>query len=576
MSTELISTRTTSPSLQIGLQHHRAGRLPEAEACYHEILQFEPEHPDALHLLGLIAQQAGQYQIAVQLIQAAIQHNPRFADYHYNLGNTYLLQGNLPAAAASYRRTTTLDPGHAEAHYNLGIVLKDQSEFAPAAEAFRRALLAKPDYPEALNNLGTMLQELDDFSAAGDALRRAIALKPDLAEAHSNLGGNFWLQGDLAGAVDSCRHAVALKPELADAHCHLGHVLYDQGDLGAALECYQRAATLKPDSGEFLYYAGLVHLLRGDFSAGWQDYEYRWHTRTLCKAQRKFAQPLWHGEPLNGARILLHAEQGLGDAIQFVRYAPLVTARGGRVTLEVQPQLRRLIAGMQGEAQVLSHGDPLPNFRWQCPLMSLPLAFKTELATVPASVPYLRADVAERETWSPRLQGSGLRVGVAWAGNPGHSRDRTRSIPLVDLAPVIAVEGTRFYSLQKGEAATRIRELPSGLMVTDLDPELRDFADTAAVVANLDLVISVDTAVAHLAGALGKPVWVLLHHTPDWRWLLGREDSPWYPTARLFRQPAPGDWASVIVRVAAELAHLASPPSRTAPGADYPNFTLSG
>jgi hypothetical protein len=256
--------------------------------------------------------------------------------------------------------------------------------------------------------------------------------------------------------------------------------------------------------------------------------------RFLKDLAQRFSQPQWQGEPLEGARILLCAEQGLGDTMQFVRYAPLVAARGGEVVLEVQPGLHRLLSRFEGAHEIVSRGRPLPEFRWQCPLLSLPRIFHTDIATIPAAVPYLHANAADVRAWSRRLRREGLRIGLAWSGNPDHSRNRQRSIPLAQLAPLLQLQGATFYSLQKGSPTAQLRDLPATAKLIDLDAEQRDFADTAAIMSNLDLVISVDTAMAHLAGALGKPVWILLRYVPDWRWLLNREDSPWYPTARLF------------------------------------------
>jgi hypothetical protein len=293
--------------------------------------------------------------------------------------------------------------------------------------------------------------------------------------------------------------------------------------------------------------------LQGNFREGWEEYEARWDTESFGAVKRSFSQPLWRGEPLAGESILLHAEQGFGDTMQFVRYVPLVASRGGQVVLEIQPRLRRLLGNLPGAAKVIVRGEELPEFSWHCPLLSLPLAFDTRLANIPAKVPYLYPGEMEVQKWSRRLQGDGLRVGLAWAGNPNHVREGERSIPLEQLAPLMQVAGTTFYSLQKGPATAQIHKLP-GIRLIDLDSQQNDFADTAAIIANLDLVITVDTAVAHLAGAMGKPVWVLLHHVPDWRWLLHRDDSPWYPAARLFRQTIAKDWTSVIGRVRMELA----------------------
>ncbi len=307
-------------------------------------------------------------------------------------------------------------------------------------------------------------------------------------------------------------------------------------------------------------------MLHGDFAAGWHNYEYRWQTKMLRNARRNFSQPQWLGQPITGARILLHAEQGLGDTLQFLRYVPMVVARGAKVILEVPSELRRLIENARlitsgGSVQIVTRGSRLPDFEWQSPLMSLPLVFQTDLASIPASIPYLRADSQLTREFAQHFASpanTGLRVGLVWSGSPRHTRDPQRSIPLAQLCTLTEIPGTTFYSLQKGPAAKELLDMPIDMNLVDLSGYLNDFADTAAAVANLDLLVTVDTAVAHLAGALGKPVWLLLTRNPDWRWLLEREDSPWYPTARLFRQSVAGDWASVIERVHYELQRLVS------------------
>jgi hypothetical protein len=309
-----------------------------------------------------------------------------------------------------------------------------------------------------------------------------------------------------------------------------------------------------------LYYAGLLHLLHGDFAAGWHNYEYRWQTKMLRNARRDFSQPQWLGQRIDGARILLHAEQGLGDTLQFIRYVPMVTSRGAKVILEVPFELRRLVERAFGATvQVVTRGSRLPDFEWQSPLMSLPLAFGTDLTSIPAPTPYLQADPQLTSEFAQHLTASsttGLRVGLVWSGSPLHTRDRQRSIPLAQLCALTEIPGATFYALQKGPAAKDLLDMPIDMNLIDLSGYLNDFADTAAALAHLDLVVTADTAVAHLAGALGKPVWILLTHNPDWRWLLGRADSPWYPTARLFRQRAAGDWSSPIECILGELLRL--------------------
>ncbi len=294
----------------------------------------------------------------------------------------------------------------------------------------------------------------------------------------------------------------------------------------------------------------------GNFPLGWSEHEYRWSTPHFLRDRRKLTQPLWRGEPLEGSRILLHAEQGLGDTLQFVRYVPLVAARGGNVVLEVQTRLHRLLAQTPGAGEVIHRGDALPEFDWQCPLLSLPWAFATALNSIPAKIPYVHPDPAQVAAWGQRLAGDSLRIGLVWGGSPTFPHERWRSIPLAHLAPLTKLGGTTFYSLQMGPQTSQVKQLGSRVRIIDLQDEQEDFADTAAIIANLDLVISIDTSVAHLAGAMGKPVWVLLHKSPDWRWLLEREDSPWYPTARLFRQSTLGNWQDVVARVEQNLREL--------------------
>jgi Flp pilus assembly protein TadD len=481
---------------------------------------------------------------------------PESPELHLSLAKALCDEQRFREAAESFRKVIALRPTDLRAHIGLGAMLQEAGELQAATEEYVRILQAEPGCAEAYTNLGMVCQELGDLGLAIELQRQAVALAPEMAEAHNNLGSALSKQGNSEEALDCFRRVLALKADHAGAQFNIGHVYANRGDLGTAEEYYRQALACQPQSDTFRFYLGILHLLQGKFSVGWAEYEFRWGSKQLRNGRRDFSQPQWRGEALRGETILLHGEQGLGDTMQFARYATMVAERGGRVVLEVQPGVRRLIGGMDGVAQVLSRGDDLPEFAWHCPLMSLPLAFETELASIPRAVPYLRADEVERVAWANKLAGKDLRIGLAWGGDPKHTRERVRSIRLAELAPLTAIAGTRFYSLQKGPAAAQIREIPAGMEIVDLDAEQKDFADTAAIVANLDLVISIDTSVAHLAGAMGKPVWVLLHHAPDWRWMLDREDSPWYPTARLFRKSAGEGWDAVVERVGMEIEKL--------------------
>jgi tetratricopeptide (TPR) repeat protein len=515
--------------VEIALQHHRAGRVSEAEVLYEWILELQPTHRDALHLRGFAAFQQGKHELALEHISQAI----------------------------------GVDPDEPTFHNHLGLVLMATGKLEPAVESLQRAVALKRDYAEAYNNLGVALRKQGRLDEAIVEFRQAVALEPGSAGAHSNLGGALRDQGRLDEAIASFQHAVALKPDHHEGHLNLGNSLNDQGSPDEAAESFARALALQPDDADAHFGAALVRLVQGDLERGFAEYEWRWRCPSFAGGQRALpAGAMWNGGPLDGRTILLHAEQGLGDTLQFARYAPLVATRGGRVVLEVQPELLPLLRGLPGVEQLVARGERLPSFEVHAPLLSLPHLLGTRLATIPAEVPYVRADPTSTAAWAKYLSagdaGAGLRVGLVWAGNQDHKRDSSRSVPLAVLAQLGAVPGVRPLALQKGPAAAQAETWPAGLQLINLGPLLADFGDTASVIENLDLVISVDTSVAHLSGALARPVWVLLPFVSDWRWLREREDSPWYPTARLFRQPAPGDWDSVVARVADALRELAA------------------
>jgi hypothetical protein len=396
-----------------------------------------------------------------------------------------------------------------------------------------------------MSNLGAVLAERGRLDEASGWYSRAITERRDFADAHNNLGATLVKLDRATEAEALHRRAISLKPDFADAHYNLGVALHDQGRFDEALASYDEAARLNPELVDARWNRAFLLLTMGRYAEGWREHEWRW--RRKQQPPRSFPQPLWRGEPASGRTILLHNEQGTGDTLQFMRYAPLVAAGGARVLLQVQRPLQRLVRGSVDRAiEVLGEGDVLPPFDLHSPLLSLPLACATSLDAIPATVPYVAVDPAIAARWRERIgPDGGPRVGLVWAGNPQHKNDRNRSIALERLLPLIGAVEARWFSLQVGERAGDLARLAPD-RVTSLADQLTDFAETAGAIDNLDLVITVDTAVAHLAGALGKPVWILLPAVPDWRWLLERGDSPWYPTARLFRQPARGDWDSVV------------------------------
>ncbi|MFL6727777.1 MAG: tetratricopeptide repeat protein, partial [Sphingomicrobium sp.] len=374
---------------------------------------------------------------------------------------------------------------------------------------------------------------------------------PDNPIRHFNLGCAFHNDQRRAEATESFRTAIRLKADFADAYSNLGVVLRELGDRDAAFVACRRALELSPDDPDCRTNLWHLLLLTGQLEEGWREYEWRLKQKKAAIRLRDFTQPLWRGEALGERVLLLHAEQGLGDTIQFCRYVPIAAERA-RVVLVAPPALVRLLSGLEGVQRVIASGDKLPHYDVQRPLMSLPRVFGTTLDTIPAKIPYLRAEPARAAAWRQRLIGlDGLRIGLVWAGliRPHEPTANLRSTTLERLAPLAAIPGTTFISLQKGDAAAEIRSLPPGLVVHDWTAELDDFSETAALIDNLDLIVSVDTSVAHLAGALGKPVWLLARSDACWRWLLDRQDSPWYPTLRLFRQPSFGDWDGVVRQV---------------------------
>lgn len=455
----------------------------------------------------------------------------------------------------AYRRAIQLDPGSFRAYNNLGMLFATLRDSETALTFLKAALALNPAVAEIHNNVGNVQLAQGQFAAAVASYCEAIRLEPKSAVYFNHLGNALRCAGDLVEAARVLHQALSLKPDYAEASVNLGFVFAEQGRFAFVEEHYRRALRCKPDLA--LAHVNLSqHLLRhGKFEEGWAEAEWRWRWTQFPSPGRNFSQPQWRGEALEGATILLHAEQGLGDTLQMLRYVPLLARRGARVVLEVPPELRSLVAPLEGIAQLLARGDALPPFDWHCPLMSLPLAFSTTLETIPTRMPYLSAPCMERPAWLGFAQAGRLQVGLVWAGNPKNTVDLRRSVPLAELAPLFKVEGVDLYSLQRGGTPGEIAS--SGLTFAGALPESVDFAETASALMHLDLVITVDTAVAHLAGALGRPVWLLLPYVADWRWLLDREDSPWYPTARLFRQTELMGWRSVVQRVAGCLSEIA-------------------
>jgi tetratricopeptide (TPR) repeat protein len=600
-SSQAATPRTwVTETLAAALLAHQSGKHAEAAQLYRRILMVDPRHADCLHLLGVIALDNGDPDRANMLISRSIAINPTEATFHFNLGIARKKLGELEPAADCFIRATRLRPDYAKAHQGLGTVRREQGRLTESEACFRAAMRHAPDAAEAHDNLGAVLQQQGRHDEAIECHRRAIALRPDLADAHNNLGTALLASDQVDAAIEAYRRALASRPDHDDAHFNLGTAMLRRGspaeaiaplreavrlqprnadaqlNLGCALQelealddaalCFRTAVAIDGELAEAHSNLGIVLLAQGAMPEGWLEHEWRWDTPQLSEARREFPRPVWRGEPISGQTLLIHAEQGLGDTLQFCRYARLAAARGARIITEVQQSLVRLLNGLAGVDVVLPHGGTLPAFDWHCPMLSLPLALGTTLASIPGDVPYLWPDAIEASVWRERLADSGddrPRVGLVWAGDARrHSRalnavDQRRSLAVERLAPLLEMADVRFFSLQK-DSHTRER-----LPLEDYMAEMRDFADTSALIANLDLVISVDTAVAHLAGALGKPVWLLDRFDSCWRWLRGRDDSPWYPTLRIYRQPQPGDWDAVLDSITRDLRRCWSGSHRT-------------
>jgi tetratricopeptide (TPR) repeat protein len=579
----------TNPAYGRALSAYKAGKFVEAERICEQIINHERDLLDVLFLLAIVQAILGKQHTALASYDRVVELRPDYAEALFNRGNILHELKRFEEALASYDRVVELQPDYAEALFNRANTLHELKRFEEALASYEGAIELRPDYAEAFLNRGNTLHELKRFEEALTSYDRLLKLRPDWAEPLLNRGNTLYelkrfeealanydrllkLRPDWAEpllnrgntlhelkrfeeALASYDWLLKLRPDYAEALSNRGNTLQAMKRFEEALASYDRAVELRPGYAEALANEGVCRLLTGDFDRGWEKYESRWETKQLRTVKRSFVQPRWTGgDDVRGKTILLYADQGLGDTIQFCRYVPLVAERGARVSLEVQRPLQELMTTLISGAQIVSRGDPLPDFDMHCPLLSLPLAFGTRLETIPSTALYQRVSPQASAHWDARLASRKHRdrIGLAWSGNPANTNDHNRSIGLSSLLSFLDINAT-FVSLQKDirpDDATVLRNQSDLLHFGD---ELETFADTAALISTLDLVISVDTSVAHLAGALAKPVWVMLPFIPNWCWLLDREDSPWYPTVRLFRQDETRAWDGVIARVRAAL-----------------------
>jgi len=530
-------------------------RFDEALASYERAVQLEPTYAEAHVNRGIALRELNRLEDALDSFERAANSRPDYPEAAYNRGVTLTDLKRFDAALDSFDFALRLRPDYAEAHNNRGArLLHDLKRYAEALACFDWALHLKPHYAEAHNNHGIALKEMGRLDDALLSFGQALHLRPDYADAHTNRGATFHDLRRFDLALDCYEQALQNEPNSADTHVARGATLHCLNRLVEALHCYERATQIQPNNADAHWNLSLCRLLLGDFDQGWAGYEWRWQTDFRSGKQHDFTEPQWLGDvPVRGKTILLYCEQGLGDTIQFCRYVSLVAGLGAHVVLLVQPPVLPLMGNLQGLALVVTQGDALPPFDYHCPLMSLPLAFKTRLDTIPAPHRYLCLEESVRDLWRYRLgDPSRLRIGLAWSGNPNHKNDHNRSIPL-DLLLTFLPSQYQYVSLQKEVRDADSKTLAARPDILHFGEELHNFADTAALCDLMDLIISVDTSVAHLAGGLGKPVWLLLPWVSDWRWLKDRADSPWYPTARLYRQMQLGDWSSALGRVETDL-----------------------
>jgi tetratricopeptide (TPR) repeat protein len=557
-SYEMNDVKTTlSSTLNRAISAYKSGQFVEAEQLCQQIVAARQDVFDALHLLALVQTLLGKKETAVASFDRALKVRPRYAEALSNRGLTLYELKRFDEALASFDEALKAQPNHAEALFNRGLTLHALKRFEEALASFDGALKVRPNYIEALSSRGNVLRELKRYSEALASFEQALKVRSDNAEALSNLGVTLHEMNMFELALASYDRALRVRSDYAEALTNRGITLLELKHFDEALASFDRALTARPDFAEAHCSRALCRMLIGDFDRGWKENEWRWETEHLRKEKRSFAQPLWLGSnEIAGKTMLLHGEQGFGDMIQFCRYVPLVAARGARVILEVPNSLQELMGTLTGSAKIISRGKPLPQFDMHCPLLSLPLAFRTRLESVPSAIPYLRATPSAVRNWNARLgPRNRVSIGLVWSGRPDHKNDHNRSIELNTLLPLLDCDAT-FVSLQWEVRPCDTAVLKDRSDLIQFGGELNDFSDTAAIISNLDLVISVDTSVAHLAGALGKPTWILLPYAPDWRWLLDREDSPWYPTARLFRQSQARTWDDVITRVHDALHHV--------------------
>jgi tetratricopeptide (TPR) repeat protein len=521
------------------------------------ILQPKSERMDAHYNLALDLKKKGRIDEAIATFKELLRLNDENPDLHYDLANAYTSKGQWPEAIRHYSQAVAIDPGNAHAFNNLGVALKNSGDTTAAIAMFQKAIALNADIAEYYNNLGNALQMQGLMKDAIGHFKQAVRLRPDFAEAHYNLGFLLQNKNDLQTAIQHYKSALLSKPGFFEAHNNLAVTSHCLGQYEIARAHYDAAVCIQPQNHDTRWNRAMLLLSNGEFEEGWREFEHRltqsgWATNYPFK----HAKPRWEGLPLNGKRLLIHDEQGFGDTIQFARFLPLLKAYDGRILFETRQALVSLLCEFPGIDEIVvrtAAQRPEAAYDLYTPLLSLPMLLKTTVRNIPSPQGYLQADTEKAEKWREELKGIGLKVGIVWAGNPAHKNNQNRSCALAHIKTLLDLEGVTFFSLQKDVAPLDWQTEISPYAMTDCGGKIGDFSDTAAIIHNLDLTISVDTATAHLAGAMGKPAWVLLPNVSDWRWMRNRSDSPWYRSMRLFRQKRPGDWESVFIEIKNEL-----------------------
>ncbi|MBU0995463.1 MAG: tetratricopeptide repeat protein [Proteobacteria bacterium] len=532
---------STMNMLESAIAHHQAGRLQQAEEIYRQILQEDPSHSDALHLLGLIAYQVAKWDIALELIEKAIALKPMEPLYYFHYGLVLEALKKHEEAFIAFLCSAELDPQE------------------PKTE---KALLRQhTENPELLVRLGDFCFNRGRFETAEGMYRKALHHAPDYARAYNNLASTVEQQnGPTDAVIENYLQAIRLRPDFIEAYYNLGVVFLATGCVDEAIDKFKQALDIQPDYALAKVKLSEVLLLKGNYAAGWNGYHARLNLPGWDRIYpHVHEKPMWDGSSFHGKRLLIHGEQGFGDTIQFIRYLPMVKSLGGTVIFETRKPILGLFNHFPGIDELRERvAEDIRHFAFDLYIhtLSLPGIFNTTLETIPSQIPYIYPDLQKVDGWKDHLKKDGFKVGLVWAGSPEHKNDRNRSCALTHFLPLADIPGVYFYGLQKGDAASQIKTVEGRMPVINIGDDFKDFTDTAGAIANLDLVISVDTAMVHLAGAMGKRIWTLIPYAPDWRWMLNRIDTPWYPTMKLFRQPTPGDWDSVFGQVKDALSSL--------------------